>query len=270
MLHAVFLAPTGELSNPKVLVEVAVAAEENGWDGVFIWDHVLRPTGEPQAIADPWVALAAIATATERVRIGPMVTPITRRRPIKVAREALSLDHLSDGRLTIGLGLGVDTSGELSKLGEVVDAKERGQRLDEGADLLTQLWSGERVDFEGKHFVARDVTVEPRPVQQPRIPLWFAARGQAMKPVRRAARHEGLFPVDVGADQLAQMIEAVAHERGGLDGFDVACRPNPSLEYGDFERLGVTWALSTDRPGMTRAEALTIAATDPSEVLEQT
>ena len=116
VLHALTLPPYGELADPFMLVEVAVAAERAGWDAVFLWDHVLRREGDPQETADPWVAMAAIAVATERVRIGPMVTPITRRRPIKLARETTTLDHLSRGRLTLGLGLGVDTTRELERV----------------------------------------------------------------------------------------------------------------------------------------------------------
>ena len=108
MKHALLLPPVGRLSDPHAFVEVAVAAEGAGWDGVFIWDHVLRRAGEPPEIADPWVVLAGVATATSTVRIGPMVTPLTRRRPIKLARETVTLDHLSRGRLTVGLGLGDD------------------------------------------------------------------------------------------------------------------------------------------------------------------
>ena len=108
MKHALFLPPFGALADPGRLVQHAVAAEGAGWDAIFLWDHVLRRPEEPQEIADPWVAMAAIAAATTRIRIGPMVTPITRRRPIKLARETTTLDHLSSGRLTLGLGLGVD------------------------------------------------------------------------------------------------------------------------------------------------------------------
>lgn len=112
MKHALTIPPYGELADPSALVELSVAAEKAGWDAVFLWDHVLRRPGDPQETADPWVAMAAMAVATERVRLGPMVTPITRRRPIKLARECTTLDHLSGGRLTLGLGLGVDTTRE--------------------------------------------------------------------------------------------------------------------------------------------------------------
>ncbi len=264
MRHALTIPPYGELADPAALVEVAVAAERSGWDAVFLWDHVLRRVDDPQETADPWVAMAAIAVATERIRIGPMVTPITRRRPIKLARETTTLDHLSGGRLTLGLGLGVDTTRELSAFGEIVDARVRGERLDEGAELLCAFWSGEEVDFHGEHFLADHVTVLPRPLQRPRIPLWFAARGGSVKPVRRAARYDGLYPIEVDDTALREMLAIVREERGSLDGFDVVVRPGDPAQYRRFGELGVTWAITGPAPG--DPDVVELAATPPLEV----
>ena len=262
MKHALLLPPVGRLADPAALMEVAAAAETAGWDGVFVWDHVLRPAHEPQEIADPWIALSAIALATQRVRIGPMVTPLTRRRPIKLARETVTLDLLSNGRLTLGLGLGVDTSRELSGFGEVVDARERGDRLDEGAELLSALWSGERVDFRGEHFIADGVTVLPRPMQQPRIPMWFAARGRARRPVRRAARYDGIVPIEVDESGLAEMLDVVRDHRGSLDGFDIAVRPSGRTQYESFGELGATWAFV--ETGAGDLDVLAVASSPPA------
>jgi len=259
--YALLVPPVGPFSDPRELVDAAVAAETAGWDGVFIWDHVHR-VEPPLEIADPWIALAAIAMATHRVRIGPAVTPLTRRRPIKLARETVSLDHLSNGRLTLGLGLGVDSGRELSGFGEIVDPRSRGERLDEGAELLCAMWSGETIDYHGHHFVAEQVTVLPRPVQQPRIPLWFAARGEARKPVRRAARYDGFIPIEVDARQLAGMLDAVVAERGSLDGFDVAVRPQGNEQYRAFRDIGATWTFVEPAPG--DPELLQLAATNPT------
>lgn len=264
MRHALTIPPYGDLADPAALVEVAVAAEAAGWHAVFLWDHVLRRPGDPQETADPWVAMAAMAVATERVRLGPMVTPITRRRPIKLARECTTLDHLSGGRLTLGLGLGVDTTRELSAFGEVVDARQRGARLDEGAELLCCMWSGDEVDFHGEHFVAERVTVLPRPVQRPRIPLWFAARGSARKPVRRAARYDGLYPIEVTESDLRSMLDIVIAERGSLDGFDVMVRPTDDLPGNLLAELGVTWTITGPAPG--DPGVLELASTPPADV----
>ena len=264
MRHALTIPPYGELADPAALMELAVSAENSGWDAVFLWDHVLRRPDDPQETADPWVAMAAMAVATERVRLGPMVTPITRRRPIKLARECTTLDHLSGGRLTLGLGLGVDTTRELSAFGEVVDARERGDRLDEGVELLCQMWAGEEVDFHGTHFMADKVTVQPPPVQRPRIPLWFAARGSARRPVRRAARYDGLYPIEVTEESLRSALDLVVEERGSLDGFDVIVRPSPEVPYQLLEELGVTWAITGTAPG--DMAIFELAASSPIDV----
>lgn len=242
MKLALSLPPFGRLADPKLLVELTIAAEEAGIDGVFLWDHVYRPDRDPREILDPWVLFGAQALATERVLLGPMVTPLTRRRPIKLAREALTVDHLSGGRFVLGLGLGVDSGGELTRFGEVVDAKERGDRLDEGADLLVAFWSGDLVSNDGPAFPVDDVVVLPRPLQTPRIPMWFAARGpSATRPIRRAARFDGLLPIELDdLDHLSRMLDVVIAARGSLDGFDTVIRTN--LDPVEAERRGATWS----------------------------
>jgi alkanesulfonate monooxygenase SsuD/methylene tetrahydromethanopterin reductase-like flavin-dependent oxidoreductase (luciferase family) len=249
MKHALFLPPFGELSNPRSLMEIATGAEESGWDGLFLWDHILRPPEEPQEIADVWITLAAIATSTRSIRIGPMVTPTTRRRPQKLAREAITLDWLSDGRLTMGLGLGVDSSGELSRFGETVDPVRRGDSLDEAAALLELLWSGREVDHRGTYYQAKGVRLLPPPLQTPRIPMWFAARGDAVRPVRRAARYDGLFAIEIGLDGLERMIGIIDGERGNHDGFDIAVILDAGAEAAEWEAAGATWAMRGVNPG---------------------
>lgn len=223
--HGIFVAPFAQLADPYRLIDLGHAAEEAGWDGVFLWDHVLRP--EANEIIDTWVGLAALALATDRLRLGPMVTPITRRRPIKLAREVVSVDLLSQGRLTLGMGLGVDSGGELSRFDEIVDPRIRGERLDEGIRILAALLEGETLAHVGEHFRVDGVSLEPRPVQRPRPPIWLAARGQAMKPVRRAARYEGIFPIEVNAGSFGRMVDEIVSIRGDLDGFDICLRAEP-------------------------------------------
>lgn len=265
MRHALFLPPFGPLADPRALMDLAAMAEGLGWDGLFLWDHVLRPSDEPQEIADTWVALTAVATATTTLRVGPMVTPIVRRRPQKLAREAVTLDHLSGGRLTLGLGLGVDTGGELSKFGEVVEARRRGDILDEGADLLVRLWSGQEVAHRGDAFVADGVQFLPRPVQEPTIPIWVAARGDARRPVRRAARFQGIFPIEVDAEGLARMLDVVVAERGSLDGFDVAVLAHDGVDVDALRRRGATWAMWSFLPGEAPADVHAFLARDPRD-----
>lgn len=263
MHHALSFMPSGDMADPRVVADVAAAAEEGGWDGVFLWDHVLRAEPEPQNIADPWICLAAMAMVTDTIRLGPMVTPITRRRPVKLAREATSLDHLSRGRVILGLGLGVDHSRELSGLGEVVDAPTRGQRLDEGAEILSGLFTGEPVRHVTEHYVVDDVRLLPRPVQD-RIPMWFAARGDARRPVRRAARYDGLVPVEVDLAQLEAMIDIVVAVRGDLDGFDIATVYHDDATMRAAADLGATWSVNHVRPGTSGQELTARAASGPS------
>jgi len=139
MRRGLYLAPFDELANPRILADLASHAEARGWDGMFLWDRISYPP-PGRAVADAWVALSAIAFMTERLRLGPMVTPLSRRRVHKVLRETVTLDHLSGGRLTFGVGLGnVD---DLQPYGEVVDPRERARLLDQGLNRLTEFWAG--------------------------------------------------------------------------------------------------------------------------------
>ncbi|MGD9702002.1 MAG: LLM class flavin-dependent oxidoreductase [Acidimicrobiia bacterium] len=259
MHHAVFLAPFGELADPRALVDVALAAEALGWDAVFLWDHLLRPVDETTHIGDAWISLAAMATVTTRIRLGTMVTPITRRRPAKLARETIALDRLSAGRLTLGLGLGVDSGGELSRFGELTDAVVRGDRLDEGAELLLSLWSGRMVEHIGRHFRADGVRFQPGPFRPTGIPLWFGARGDARRPVRRAARlGTGIHAIEMDADQVASMLDLVRSVRGSLDGFDVALNVEPGQDGSLQGDLGATWVMHAFGAAATVAEVMAV------------
>src|SRR6478752_1014577 len=190
--RGIFVAPFEGLADATALAELAKRAEAAGWDGFFLWDHVAY-RAPVTALADPWVCMAAIAMQTERIVTGPLVTPLARRRIHKLARETVTLDRLSGGRLIFGAGLGGDNSGEFSRFGEEPDAKARAKLLDDGLAQLELYWSGE---------------FEPRPVQQPRIPVWLAARWPNRKPVRRALEWDGLFPIDLpGPDELAELTQ---------------------------------------------------------------
>ncbi len=264
MRHALYVAPFEQLAEPRTLVELAVAAEDRGWDGIFLWDHVLRPVEQTELIGDAWISLAAIATATRRIALGPMVTPITRRRPQRLARETVAVDRLSGGRLIVGLGLGVDSGGELSRFGEVLDPVERGERLDEGARLLLALWSGEQVDFAGKHFRADDLRFLPTSVRRPHPPLWFAARNTALRPVRRAARlGDGLHAIEIDAGGLRRMLDTVLEVRGSLDGFEVAVNCEPGGDGGEWADCPIDWLLQAFGPTATADEVLAVIEAGP-------
>jgi alkanesulfonate monooxygenase SsuD/methylene tetrahydromethanopterin reductase-like flavin-dependent oxidoreductase (luciferase family) len=188
----------GEFSDPRAVMGVAAEAEEAGWHGVFVWDHLCWREPVRQA-GDPWMTLAAIAAATEQVRLGPMVTSLPRRHPAKVARESATLDRLSRGRLTLGVGIGIDRFGrELSKTGEQLDDRLRGQMLDESLEILTAAWSGEPVHHRGEHYTVDGIRFLPRPVQRRGVRVWVAGFPGNLKPLRRATRFarglDGLLP----------------------------------------------------------------------------
>jgi probable F420-dependent oxidoreductase len=184
---------TGILGYPQPLGRHARDADAAGWDGFFIWDEFGGDAQVPTPVVDPWIALAAIAMATKRIRIGPMVTALPRRRPWKLAREAASLDHLSSGRVILGVGIGHQPA-EFSRFGEEADARVRGRMLDEGLEVLTGLWSGEPFSFSGEHYQVERALLLPRPLQQPRIPIWVGGTWPRKPSFRRAARWDGVFP----------------------------------------------------------------------------
>ncbi len=189
--------PFGDYSDARYLADMAREAEAAGWDGFFIWDHIFfDPSFHP--IADPWVALAAIAINTQRIRIGMVVTPLARRRPWKLARETVSVDRLSGGRLILGIGLGDPVQWDFGFFGEERDNKVRAKKLDEGLDILAGLWSGEPFSYQGEHYQLAEMIFLPRPAQTPRIPVWVGGNWDKHAPMRRAARWDGYVPLKWG------------------------------------------------------------------------
>lgn len=265
MRYAIFLPIFGELSEPAVVARLSAQAEAAGWDGVFVWDHMAYRAPVVD-IADPWVTLAAIACATETVRMGPMVTPPARRRPLKLCREVTTLDRLSGGRVTFGVGLGGDPGGELTALGEEIDPRARAQRFDEALTVMEAAWRGDPVHHHGPSFVVDGLTIGPRPVQQPRPPIWVAARYPNHPPLRRAARYEGLFPVQVQhADHLAELVTATLAYRASEAGpFDVAISFPAGTDPRPYAAAGATWWLVGFSPfDVTVAEVEAVARNGP-------
>lgn len=246
---ALWLPIFDKLADPAVVAGLSAEAEEAGWHGVFVWDH-LRWREPVVDVADAWITLSAIATATERLRFGPMVTPIARRRPAKLAKETATLDRLGGGRLTLGVGLGSDRfAGELSATGEVIDDRVRAQQLDESLSILTAAWSGEPVHHHGEHYLVDGMRFLPRPAQRPGIPVWVAGFPGMSKPKRRAARHDGYFPVNLEhPDELAEAVSDVTAFRqdAGQDvaaPFDIAVGLPPDADPAPYVAVGATWWL---------------------------
>lgn len=201
MRFSVNIPNFGDFADARTVARLAVAAEQAGWDGLFVWDHVVhdkaRRSGHP--FGDPWLLLTAAALATERLRLGPLVTPVPRRRPENLARQVTTLDRLSGGRVVFGTGLGGPIEDEYGSFGEPTDPAVLAERLDEGLDLLDRYWSGQRVDHDGPHFVVRDVRLLPTPVQRPRPPVWVGGYWPHKRPMRRAARWDGAVPLFLSA-----------------------------------------------------------------------
>ncbi|MDA0169464.1 LLM class flavin-dependent oxidoreductase [Solirubrobacter taibaiensis] len=256
MRSGLFLPLFDALADPLVVARLAAEAEEAGWDGVFVWDHV-RWREPILEVADPWITLAAIATATERVRLGPMVTPLARRRPVKVARETATLDVLCGGRLTLGVGLGSDSfGGEYSLTGEETDDRVRARMLDESLEILTAAWSGEPVEHHGEHFTVDGVRFLPRPVQRPAVPVWVAGFYGKPRPLRRAARHQGFFPVNLEhPDQLAEIAGDLA-ELGVTGDYDIVAALGAGDDPRPYRAAGATWWMVEFPPDAVSEDAV--------------
>jgi alkanesulfonate monooxygenase SsuD/methylene tetrahydromethanopterin reductase-like flavin-dependent oxidoreductase (luciferase family) len=244
-----FLPLFDALSDPTVLARIAAEAEEAGWDGVFVWDHIAY-RDPVRAVADPWITMSAIACATSSVRIGPMVTPLPRRRPVVVARQVASLDWLSEGRLVLGVGTGGDGAGELSGTGEELDGRVRGAMLDESLSILRAAWTGERVDHRGDHYTVDGLTLLPKPLQPLGPPVWVAARYGNPRPLERAARHDGVFPIELeNADQLIEVIDDVrARRKDKHTPYDVVVGLLPGVDHRPYVAAGATWCLASFSP----------------------
>lgn len=243
----------GSTGDARLLAGLAHEAEEAGWDGFFLWDHIGADWGPKTHFTDPWLALTAMAMTTSTILLGPIVTPLPRRRPWKVAREAVTLDHLTGGRLVLGVGIGSDSGQEFSCYGEQVDDKLHGEMLDEALEVITGLWSGEPYSYVGEHYHIQGARYLPTPVQRPHIPIWVAGVWPHKKPLRRAARWDGLCPL-VDNHQMSpdELREAMAFLRpllppgktfdvtayGGTPGIDHAADIEKVASYRD---AGATW-----------------------------
>lgn len=250
MHFGIEVATLGEYADPRQVVRLAQAAEAAGWEGLFVWDHLAFAWGAPSG--DPWVILAAVAQATRRLRLGPAVTPLPRRRPHLLANTLATLDVLSEGRVIFGAGLG-GVPEEFTAFGEAGDPSARAARLDEGLAVLDRLWSGEMVTHHGIYYTVEAVTLAPLPVQRPRLPIWIG--GESAPAMRRAARWDDW--VVGGADQdgktmnktPAQVAEKLAYlrqNRSRSAPFDVSLSgyttsPSDTARPREFAAVGVTW-----------------------------
>ena len=245
-----FILPYGDA---RTAAELSQVAESAGWDGFFVWD---APWG-----IDPWVSLAAIAMVTERIRIGTMLTPVSRRRPWKLASETATLDNLSNGRLTLAVGLGALDTG-FAELGEQTDLRTRAELLDEGLEIITGLWRGQPFNFSGQHYHLKELEFNPPPppVQQPRIPIWVVGVWPRMKSIHRVLRWDGVIPetrttkgeiAEVTVEDIRAMKTFIDDKRNQPTPFDIikegetpGDEPEKAAEIvRKWSLAGVTWWL---------------------------
>ena len=244
-----YLPPFGPLADPVALVELARRAEGAGWDGVFLWEHVLGDG--PVAVADSWVALGAMAGATGRIRLGTMVSPVPRRRPWVLARQAGTVSRLSNGRCVLGVGLGADEYGDFSRFGEARELAARARMTDEALQVIDAVWAGKATKYEGRHY-AVDL---PEGVAEPhRIPVWVAGRLPEFRAAHRAVRRDGVMLIGASQEpepeQVAGAVDALrAHGLAEGRPFDVAVAGNAShaweepknVDLAGLAEAGMTW-----------------------------
>jgi hypothetical protein len=232
-------------------LELAVLAEQAGWDGVFVWEAAYGP--------DAWSMLAAMATQTSRVRLGTMLTPLPWRRPWKVASQVATLDQLSDGRAILAAGVGA-LGTDLPDTGEAIGLRERADRMDEGIDLIRTLWDGGR-SYHGRYYDYEtgrmDLSAAAKPVQD-RIPIWVVGVWPAPRSMSRVLRCDGIIPQYGGSEREpgpddAALIRAWLTEQGMPATFDLIADgetpgDDPAAAAGTtatWGAAGCTWWLET-------------------------
>lgn len=244
--------------DPREAAELAAAAEANGWDGVFTWDGI---SVGPMDTFDPWIVMAAMAMRTERVRLGAIVTPPARRRPWKLARETMTLDRLSNGRLVLPVGLGAPDDAGFGNVGEPADARTRAERLDEALEILEGLWSGKKFAYDGRHYRFGAMTFRPTPVQRPRIPIWVVGKWPVERSMRRALRWDGVYAQSQDPSGVAAIAGWVRRERppgSRSSPFDIIVEGTTppdadaaAVVVRPYADAGATWWVESDWEGGT-------------------
>jgi alkanesulfonate monooxygenase SsuD/methylene tetrahydromethanopterin reductase-like flavin-dependent oxidoreductase (luciferase family) len=236
---AVWAPNFGVFADARLIADLAARTEAAGWDGWFLWDHVVHISGK-EPVVDPWMALALAATSTSRIRLGPLVTPVPRRRPWNLARQAATLDRISGGRAVLGVGSGSERTPEFRGYGEETDLARRASMLDEGLELISELWTGATVHHAGQHYQVDGVAFQPVPVQDP-LPIWVGAVWPHPRPLRRAARWQGVATSRLpGPEVIADIRRVVGPDK------DIAV-PADERPARDWAAAGATWWVRTLR-----------------------
>lgn len=244
MRTAVSIPP---FTDAATVVEIARDAELAGWDGVFLWDHLQwRPDVRPD-VHDPWVLLGAIAVVTERVVLGTLVTPLSRRRPVVVAKQVTTLDHLSAGRAVLGVGLGAPDQEDFAAFGEVTPPRERAAVLDEHLAAVDGLLRGGRFSYDGEATTVVDADLLPLPVQRPRPPIWVAGVVPNRRPLERARRWDGVVPIG-SHEELTPAGLAAYVGTPPRAGWDVVAPWAPGVPAAEYADAGATWLVESAWP----------------------
>lgn len=246
---------TGEYSEPHVLANLAVEAEKAGWNGFFVWDVIFARDDMRIPVADAWIGLAEIALRTSKIRLGLMVEPLARDRPYLVARRLASLDNLSQGRVICTVGLGYQDL-EFTPFGEEVGQSIRGEKLDEALQILSGLWTTDGFSFAGRYYSIDHVTMNPKPAQTPRIPLWVAGGWPLLGPFRRGANWDGICLKGINMktheplnpEEFGQCVDFTLRRRKSNSPFEIVMTgmtPGDGSRETDntlpFQEKGATW-----------------------------
>jgi alkanesulfonate monooxygenase SsuD/methylene tetrahydromethanopterin reductase-like flavin-dependent oxidoreductase (luciferase family) len=256
-----FIIPDLQDASIAAIAELAHEAEQSGWDGVFFWDadwHI-----------SPWVAIAAMALATRQARLGAILHPLAWRQPWLFARDSASLDQLSQGRLTISIGMGAvetqDFARGRTRFGSPVDRAVRAQLIDEGLDIVNGLWSGKPFSYHSQHYDFDAFQLQVTPVQQPRIPIWAVGMWGKPKSMARVARCDGMLVSAASPIAEIQAIQAfIAEQRSLSTPFELVMEADTRNDTPDVARSkannwaeqGIAWWVeSMWSPGITIAMA---------------
>jgi alkanesulfonate monooxygenase SsuD/methylene tetrahydromethanopterin reductase-like flavin-dependent oxidoreductase (luciferase family) len=259
MRSMINIGAAGPGRDPRSMADLAALAEASGWDAITLEDYLVYQGNVGMPAYDPWVTLAAMAMATSRIQSGTLVTPLPRRRPWRLASEAVTLDHLSGGRVILGIGAGDSKEPSFVAAGEPAEARVLAEMLDEGLEILARLWSGEPVSYAGKHYRVNGLTLAPTPIQKPRIPIWVGGNWLVAGVRRRLTRWDGCC-VYVGtpgsaadrpitADDVRGIVSLVKRKRGTTEGFAICvggAEPDPDQErqrehIRSLAAAGATW-----------------------------
>ncbi len=243
-----FAISTPNIGPTSELIELARETDAAGWDGLFVWDHLHLDRQQLLHVHDPWVLLGAMAPYATRVRLGPLVTPVARRRPWVLAKQVVTLDHLTNGRAVFGVGLGHPAAEEFGAFGDPTDDRERADLLDESLEIITALWTGDFVDHVGPRYRV-DAQFHPLPVQQPRPPIWVAGMLPNRRPFERAARYDGVVPLSSNGEPMPPAdVAKVVEFTGRRDGFEVVVTAQDGVPVQEYADAGATWIVHSSWP----------------------